>query len=261
MVIFWFGLFVVGFGIALSAYWIALRKNLMAIVDLVWTLGLGLSVVAYYQISDLMFIGRHLAILLIILFWSFRLSYHLFADRILPGKEDPRYRNLQERWGNGARRNFAFVFLIQIPFVALFLFPISIALCNPMPWQITDWLAVAVALVALLGEFLADHQLARFKENSSNEGGVCKDGLWKYSRHPNYFFEWFHWWAYTLFAWGYSDAWWALSGPIAMYVFLRFITGVPPAEYSSVKSRGEAYRHYQKTTNAFFPWIPRKVKI
>jgi steroid 5-alpha reductase family enzyme len=82
--------------------------------------------------------------------------------------------------------------------------------------------------------------------------------LWRFSRHPNYFFEWLHWFAYVAFAYSSTHGWIALIGPISMYVFLRFITGVPHSERSSLKRRGDAYRTYQKTTNAFFPWIPTR---
>ena len=109
----------------------------------------------------------------------------------------------------------------------------------------------------MLGEWIADRQLASFRANPKNKGGVCKDRLWRYSRHPNYFFEWLHWFAYLAFAMGSSSVGFALVGPIAMFIFLRFLTGVPYAEMSSLKSRGEAYRQYQSSTNAFFPWIPR----
>ena len=129
---------------------------------------------------------------------------------------------------------------------------------NPQPvWTWTDTLAVLIGISAMLGEWIADRQLAAFRANPKNKGGVCKDRLWRYSRHPNYFFEWLHWFAYLAFAVGSSSVGFALVGPIAMFIFLRFLTGVPYAEMSSLKSRGEAYRQYQSSTNAFFPWIPR----
>jgi len=260
MSIFWIGLFVVGFTTATLAYRVALRIRLMALVDLVWTGGLGVASIAYLLVSGVD-TTRAYAVGLLIAAWSFRLTYHLFSDRIAKREEDPRYANLASFWGKDAKRNFYFLFLGQIFFIALFLWPVSIAMAGSQAaWQWSDWLGVAIALIAFFGESIADRQLAAFRGQASNQGQVCQQGLWRYSRHPNYFFEWLHWWAYVAFA--VSASWWlVLIGPLSMYVFLRYLTGIPHAERSSLKSRGEAYRHYQQTTSAFFPWIPRKPQL
>jgi steroid 5-alpha reductase family enzyme len=258
MLNFWISFFCIGFFLANVAYLIARKVKLMAIVDTIWTVGLGLSAIIYHAVAGLDSI-RSWVVLLIIFLWSFRLSFHLFRDRVFVGHEDPRYKALAEHWGPQSTRNFYFLFLAQIFFIALFLFPVSIAMQNPRPvWAWTDSLAILIAISALLGEWIADRQLAAFRADPANKGRVCKDRLWRYSRHPNYFFEWLHWFAYLAFAVGSSSVWLALVGPITIYVFLRFLTGVPYAEMSSLKSRGEAYRQYQSSTNAFFPWRPRK---
>lgn len=254
---FWISLFAVGFALASAAYILALRIKLMAVVDLIWTAGLGLAAIAYFVAAGLDS-PRSIVVLVLITLWSFRLSYYLLKDRVLSGHEDPRYKGLAEFWGKHAKRNFYFLFQAQILFIALFLYPVAIAMRAPGEgWLWTDSLAVLIAVVAMLGESLADKQLASFRSNPENKGSVCREGLWRYSRHPNYFFEWLHWFAYAAFAVSAVDGWLALLGPVSMYIFLRFLTGVPHAERSSLKSRGEAYRQYQKTTNAFFPWIPR----
>ena len=257
MISFWISFFCIGIFVATAAYQIARKLKLMAIVDTIWTAGLGVSALVYHTVAGLESV-RSWAVLLVIFLWSFRLSFHLFRDRIFTGHEDPRYKALAAYWGAKSARNFYFLFLAQITFVALFLFPVSIAMQNPHPvWAWTDTLAVLIGISAMLGEWIADRQLAAFRANPKNNGGVCQDRLWRYSRHPNYFFEWLHWFAYLAFAVGSSSVGFALVGPIAMFIFLRFLTGVPYAEMSSLKSRGEAYRHYQSSTNAFFPWIPR----
>lgn len=258
MLIFWVSLFIIGFGLAWLTYRWACRVQMMAVVDLIWTFGLGLGAVAYLFFSGVS-TPLGYTVCLLILLWSLRLSYHLFSDRVLKGQEDPRYASLAEFWGKDAKRNFLGLFLVQVVFVALFLWPVSVAIDSAeMGWMWTDWLAIAIALVAMVGESLADRQLADFRKKASNRGQVCQHGLWRYSRHPNYFFEWLHWWAYVAFAWG-CDGWWVtLLGPVAMYVFLRYLTGIPHAERSSLKSRGEAYRQYQLTTSAFFPWLPHE---
>jgi len=252
---YWWAVLGVGILVALGAYALALRIRLMAVVDLIWTTGVGLAALAYCFVADVSG-TRAWLVLATIGVWSGRLTLYLLRDRVLAGKEDRRYAALAEHWGAQARRNFAGVFLIQVPFVMLFTLPVTVALRHGGPLGWPDLPAVLIAAVALGGEALADRQLARFRSDPENKGGVCQEGLWRYSRHPNYFFEWLHWWAYPLFAFGGPQWWLALTGPVSMYLFLRFITGVPHAERSSLGSRGDAYRKYQATTNAFFPWKP-----
>ena len=120
-----------------------------------------------------------------------------------------------------------------------------------------DWLGFIIWTTAVGGEVMADRQLARFRRDPDNRGKVCQTGLWHYSRHPNYFFEWIHWWSYVFFAIG-SIYWWAsLAGPVLMLLFLIFITGIPATEAQAVATRGDAYRRYQRTTSPFIPWFPR----
>ncbi|WPJ94537.1 DUF1295 domain-containing protein [Coraliomargarita algicola] len=255
MMDFWISLFVAGLVVATVAYCIALRMQLMALVDLVWSAGLGMAAVAYLFYSGPATL-RAYGVTLVLVLWSFRLSYHLLTDRVLKGEEDARYQHLAVYWGASAKRNFLALFLLQVCLVALFFWPVSIAMdAGGGRWLWSDWLAVVIAMIAFSGETLADRQLARFRARVDCQGQVCREGLWRYSRHPNYFFEWLHWWAYVAFALT-STWWWALLGPTAMYIFLRYLTGIPHAERSSLKSRGEAYRCYQQSTNTFFPWPP-----
>ena len=107
-----------------------------------------------------------------------------------------------------------------------------------------------------MGESLADRQLSRFRENPVNNGRVCRVGLWKYSRHPNYFFEWLHWLAYIPIAVGSPLLPAMALAPALMLIFILFVTGIPPIEKRAVLSRGEEYRRYQRTTSSFFPWFP-----
>jgi len=255
MSLFWISFFCIGFLVATGAYLCARKLSLMAVVDTIWTTGIGLSAIAYHMVAGFDSV-RSWIVLLVVVLWSFRLSYHLFVDRVFEGKEDPRYKALADHWGRTAPLKFYALFLVQIVFIALFLLPVTAAMSNPASGLVwSDLLALAIAVVAMVGEGVADRQLSAFRSNPENKGGVCKAGLWRYSRHPNYFFEWIHWFAYVAFAGGALLSW---LGPVAMFIFLRFLTGVPYAERSSLRSRGEAYRQYQSTTNAFFPWIPQK---
>jgi len=108
-------------------------------------------------------------------------------------------------------------------------------------------------------EALADLQLKRFRADPANKGKVCDVGLWAWSRHPNYFFEWLHWFAYVFLAIGtpWPVAWLSLLGPVLMLVSLYWVTGIPFVEAQAVRSRGDDYRDYQRTTSAFIPWFPK----
>jgi steroid 5-alpha reductase family enzyme len=190
--------------------------------------------------------------------WALRLGGYLLLDRVLSGLgEDGRYRALREHWGARAPRNFLFLYLGQAVVAALFITPIAAAMLGG---PLDGWAAagVGVWLVAVSGEAIADRQLARFRADPATRGAVCRVGLWKYSRHPNYFFEWVHWWAYVLIG---HAAPLTLLGPAAMLLFLFRITGIPYTERQALKSRGDEYRAYQRTTSVFVPWPPRRSEI
>jgi steroid 5-alpha reductase family enzyme len=130
---------------------------------------------------------------------------------------------------------------------------------NPSPtftlWELAGGL---LWLAAVGGEWVADRQLVRFRADPVNRGRTCRDGLWRYSRHPNYFFEALHWWAYVLMGVGVPFGWVTLLGPLLMTVALLKISGFPLAEAQALASRGEDYRNYQRTTSAFIPWFPKQ---
>src|SRR5205085_9891346 len=117
--------------------------------------------------------------------------------------------------------------------------------------------AIAIWLLSVGGESLADRQLAKFRAEPSNRGKTCRAGLWAWSRHPNYFFEWLHWFAYPLLAFGEPQWWLALAGPVLMLLFLYRLSGIPWTEQQSLRSRGDDYRRYQAQVSAFFPLPPR----
>ncbi len=150
---------------------------------------------------------------------------------------------------------------MQAAWSVLFSMPFLVVAFNTRPapdgWSVA---AVIVWLAAVGGESLADRQLARFRADPMNRGKACRAGLWRYSRHPNYFFEWTHWWTYVLLAVG-SPYWFlAIWGPAVMLLFLLAITGIPPTEAKAVEVLGDEYRAYQKTTSAFVPWFPKGAK-
>jgi steroid 5-alpha reductase family enzyme len=141
------------------------------------------------------------------------------------------------------------VVLFALPFAATARSPVDSA----WPWIV---LAVTIWMGSVAGEAAADRQLARFRADPANRGRTCREGLWRYSRHPNYFFEWLHWFAYVALAAGSPWFWLAWTGPVVMYVFLRWISGIPYTEAQALRTRGEDYRDYQRRTPMLFPWFP-----
>ena len=121
-----------------------------------------------------------------------------------------------------------------------------------------EWVGVAIWLLALAGESLSDHQLKSFKADPANRGKICQTGLWNYSRHPNYYFEWLIWVGFFLIAWSSPGGCFTVLCPGLMLFFLLRVTGIPLTEELSLKNKGDAYRQYQKTTSAFVPWFKRK---
>ena len=237
--------------------WQRRRRN-AAVVDVLWAAGLGAGAVLLAAVGGGAIAPR---VLLAVLggAWSMRLSVHL-ASRVMREGEDGRYRYLRSRWGDDPRRWLAF-FQLQALLVPLFALRVAAVAANPhiSPPR----LAAGLALWALSfgGEAIADAQLARFRAAAANRGRTCREGLWRYSRHPNYFFEWLHGFTYVALAAG--SPLWALSGlgPLVMWLFLRFLSGVPWTEAQALRSRGEDYRDYQSRTPMFFPWFPRRPRV
>ena len=239
----------------LVALWaIQLRTQDAATIDVGWTTLVLLGAVAAGLLTD----GdpaRRALVAGLAAAWALRLGLYLVRDRVLGGRdEDGRYRALRQHWGKSAPRNFLFLYLGQAVIAALFIVPLAAAMRGgPLDaWTVAG---VVVWLVAVVGETVSDRQLARFRADPANRGTVCRAGLWRYSRHPNYFFEWIHWWTYVLIA---HAAPLTLLGPATMLLFLFRLTGIPYTELQALRSRGDAYREYQRTTNAFFPWPPRR---
>ncbi len=243
--------------LAMIVTWVLQRRTRNAgFVDVVWAALMGVTALFYGAVG----MGAATPRLLVAMLggiWGFRLSLHLLA-RVLHETEDGRYRYLREHWRDSQVKFFGF-FMAQALSTALFSIPFLVATSNPIG-GITGWslAGVAVWLVSLGGESLADMQLSAWRKNPANRLRTCRAGLWAYSRHPNYFFEWLHWFAYVLIAVG-SPWWeWSLLGPILMGVSLLWITGIPFTEAQALRSRGEDYRAYQREVSRFFPWFPRR---
>jgi steroid 5-alpha reductase family enzyme len=240
------------------ATWIVqvVRRN-ATLVDIAWAANLGLLAVLYARLSPGL-VERRILIALLAGLWALRLSSFLFVDRALGRPEDGRYQALREVWGTRANLNFFVFFQAQALLDVVLSLPFALVCMNPASeLHALEWAGAALWLVAISGESLADLQLARFKRDPSSRGKTCRRGLWKYSRHPNYFFEWLHWIAFALFALAAPHGWLALSSPAIMLYLLFRVTGIPATETQAVKSRGADYIDYQRTTSAFVPWFQK----
>lgn len=244
--------------VAMTAGWLWQKRTRNAgIVDILWSGSMAASAVFYAFVGTGSPLPRALVALLGGI-WGLRLGLHL-AHRVFSEDEDGRYRYLRGYWHDDQRKFFAF-FMAQALFTAIFSLPFLIAANNPQP-QWTGWstLAVLIWLASLSGEAIADRQLARWRADPANRGKTCRAGLWRFSRHPNYFFECLHWFAYVFLAVGAGSALFALSflGPALMLISLCWLTGIPYVEAQALRSRGDDYREYQRTTSVLIPWPPK----
>jgi steroid 5-alpha reductase family enzyme len=231
-------------------------------VDTIWTFAVGLTGAgsALWPIAGEAPYPRQWLVATLVAIWSLRLGAHI-AIRTAGVSDDPRYAAFAREWGvNSARRMFIFLqnqALGSIPLV----FAIFVAARFPLATlRAQDYLGALILVAGIAGEALADAQLKRFREQPANKGRVCDAGLWRWSRHPNYFFEWFGWLAYPVIALStdYPWGWATLLAPAFMHWILVYVTGIPPLEAQMLRSRGDRYREYQSRTSVFFPLPPQK---
>jgi steroid 5-alpha reductase family enzyme len=245
----------IGLSLAMTLAWAIQRATGMSSwIDTLWSFAVGAGGVAAALLDE----GdqqRRMVILVLVILWSGRLGSHI-GMRTRGGGEDPRYADLIKQWGTAAASRL-FLFL-QVQAAAAFVLVLAVycAASNPAPFATGfDLLAMMIGAGALIGEAIADRQLARFRRSAQGKVGVCEIGLWAYSRHPNYFFEWLFWCAWPFFAisnqfpWG----WLTLLAPIQMYLLLVYGSGIPPLEKHMLETRGERFRSLQRRVNAFFP--------
>jgi len=244
--------------IMVGLYFVQRTTKDAGVVDLGWAGGVGALAVFYAVMGD-GDTARRLLLGILAGLWSLRLAGFLLKDRILAGNEDGRYRMLREKWGPRTQVNLFIFFQVQALWAVLFAVPfLPVVYLEQAVSGGFDVVGIAVWVVALAGETIADRQLARFRTVPNNRGKTCREGLWRYSRHPNYFFEWVHWFTYVFLAFGSPYVWLTLAGPAVMLLFLYKVTGIPYTEKQALLSRGEDYRRYQETTSAFVPWFPEK---
>lgn len=240
----------------MSVMWALYRllKN-PSVIDVSWSLGLMISGFIYLSMAPFSF--RIVIIGFLLMVWALRLAVYLWYTRIKIGHVDKRYTELSNNWkispSLGFFINFQFQGLLILSISSVFFIISKSDLTTITPIDITAFFIIAFGII---GETIADFQLQHFK--SHYQGQVCNLGLWQYSRHPNYFFDWLSWVGFALFGIQSSMGIFASISPLILYIIFTQITG-PLTERGSIQSRGERYANYQQQTSFFFPWFKKKI--
>jgi steroid 5-alpha reductase family enzyme len=241
----------------------ATRKRNGGIADVVWTFAVGFvgACAALWPIGPGYAPSARQAVVAgLIVTWSLRLGCHLWR-RNSRGPEDARYAELRQLWR--ADYPCRMMWFLQAQALAAVPLVAAVMLAGQRPGSFPDTfdlLGLCTLVAGLLGAWSADRTLSQFKAERRADGAICDRGLWGWSRHPNYFFEWIGWWAWPLIAFDPSGAYpqglLAFAAPALMYYLLLHVSGVPPLEAHMEKSRGQAFAAYKERTPVFFPWPP-----
>jgi steroid 5-alpha reductase family enzyme len=243
--------------IQLALYLRQRRTRDATAVDAGWAVSLALLAVLYALLAP-GGLEHRLLVAAIVSVESLRIAW-LVRKRI-GGGEDARYAELRARWRARGREQASFAVFFQAQaFLAAFLsLPFLLGAFNESDGlEALEWIGAGLWALAAGLEAVADRQLAAFKAGPGSGGRTLRSGLWRYSRHPNYFFQWLTWVAYALVALAAPYGWLGLSAPLAMLLLILFVTGIPPSEEQSLRRRGDDYRRYQRETSAFVPLPPR----
>lgn len=252
------GIILVAASAMMAVLWLLQRKiHDAGLVDVGWSAGLGFAAI-FCALTGEGDAYRRLAIGLIGGLWGLRLGYHLLIDRVITAEEeDGRYQSLREHFGDRFQRFIFWFFQAQAVSIPILAVPFVLAAGSDAP---LDWVAhagLALFVLAKAMEGVADWQLRQFKKDKSNKGKVCTVGLWRYSRHPNYFFEWLIWVAFALVALAHPIGWLGFLSAAIIFTLITRVTGIPPTEKRATKSRPVKYPRYQKAVSAFVPWPPK----
>lgn len=199
---------------------------------------------------------RQVLLLILVTIWGFRLTVHLLFRKRGKG-EDFRYRKWREQWGRFfVIRSFFHIYMLQGSVILIVASPVIAAVARPgRSLGVLDLLGAAVWLTGIYFESVGDWQLLRFKKDPVNKGRVMTTGLWRYTRHPNYFGEATLWWGVYIIALGSPVTWWTFVSPLTIDFLLLKVSGIPMLEKRF--EGNDEFENYKRCTNAFFPWFPR----
>ena len=235
---------------------VALRLKRNDVADVAWGAGFViLALVGQFTVAAISY--RGILVLSLVTIWGLRLSLHIGLRN--QGKvEDLRYRRWREAWGRYATvRSYFQVFLLQGFLIVAILTPVTYVQAHQNPnltWL--DALGACFWLVGFVFESVGDLQLARFKNDPGNRGRIFTSGLWKYTRHPNYFGEVTLWWGIWLIACAVPGGWKTILGPVTITLLILFVSGITLLEKE--KEGNTLFNEYQRRTSAFFPLPPKR---
>ena len=226
-------------------------------IDTIWTFTVGLGGIAATLLpAEGANETRRIVVGILVAIWALRLGLHI-AARTHEGEDDPRYAAIKADhpkdwplylfWMLQAQAIAAFVLVLAVRFAAI----------NPAPFPtVTDLIGIVILLIAFAGEAVADAQIKAF--GKTHKKAIANTGLWRWSRHPNYFFEWLGWCGWGVIAFSGPFGWLALLAPVQMYILLVHVSGIPPLEKHMRDTRGQAFDDYAARTSAFFPLPPKE---
>jgi steroid 5-alpha reductase family enzyme len=257
------GLLLVGLVLASSVmallWWVQVRIKDASHVDVAWAAFIATAAVVYALLAD-GDVGHRVLAAALGSIWGYRLAVYLYVNRIRGKEEDGRYVELRRKWGQNANRNFFVFFQAQALFVVFFSVPFAFISLDPdSEISALAWVGVAVWAIGNVGTILSDYQLAQWRANPENKGKTARGGLWSWSRHPNYFFEWVNWCGIALVATTAPWGWIAWIVPAGLLYLLFKVTGIPATEAQALRSRSD-YAEYQRTTSVFVPLPPRRTE-
>jgi steroid 5-alpha reductase family enzyme len=243
--------------IVMAVTWfVSLKLDNFSIVDSLWAFCFVVQAGLFLFLSP-GYLGRKVLLFCVVAAWGLRLGSYL-ALRIFShlSKEDRRYLELRKDYGSKYKFRFFLFFQYQAVSVSLMTIPfVWICQNSEQSFLGIEVFGAVVCALSIFFEALADWQMSRFKSKSKTAGAVCKEGLWKYSRHPNYFFEICVWWGFFFFALGSAHGWAAIYMPLVMTFLITKVTGLPMAERGKKSAQ---YEEYRKNTSILIPWFPKK---
>ena len=234
-------------------FWLlSLYRKDVSVVDTLWSLFFLIAVLYYaHQSSELH--QRASIMLWLVAIWSLRLAIYITL-RHWGKPEDSRYASIRDRHSPGFEfKSLYMIFLFQALVAWIVSLPVYGAFSDDSPIGHMDYLGISFWLVGMFFESVSDYQLWKFKRKNENRGKLFTGGLWKYSRHPNYFGECLIWWGFFMLSIS-GENWWSIISPLLMTFLLLRFSGVILLE-SAMGSR-DGFRDYQSTTSAFIPWFP-----
>ncbi len=241
-------------GYATFWYGLSILFKRSDIADIAWGLG-------YILLCGYLFLNEPSGIVsqvcyLLVTIWGLRLSIFIFS-RNIKKQEDFRYKAWRESWGaTFLWRSFLQVFLLQALLIPIVLLPVILSSQDPdQSFSIISFLGILVWLIGFYFQAVGDYQLAQFKKDTSNKGKIIQHGLWKYTRHPNYFGEIMMWWGVFMITLPLDNSLYGIIGPVTITLLIRYVSGVPMLEHKYEGNK--KYQQYKARTNMLIPWFPK----